>query len=1116
VPFAFWLIAKCEPRLLVELGTHFGVSYAAFCEAVLRLRLGTSCYAVDTWEGDPHAGVYGEEVYAEVKAFHDKRYASFSQLVRRTFNDACGDFADGSIDLLHIDGFHTYHAACRDFETWRPKLSSRAVVLLHDTNERQHDFGVWRLFEELRANTPTFEFLHSHGLGVLAIGQNAPEAVRRLCELEAGAEIETVRNRFFLLGARWVAEQEKLMLAAEASSHHEMIGQKASQARELREAVSQKDAQVRALEEAASQKDAQAHALQLAVSELETRIMALQVEKERVVAEFERLTLALDSQKAELERASDLGRQLAVLRARPGAAFIDLLTYGLLSYLSRQSPPLSGRMTARFARSAEKRDPKRSLGQAHVEIARKGALPKRRPSAILDAQKETILIVSHEASRTGAPILALNIIQHLSVRYNVIGLILGGGELADHFRRASALLFVADRIHMTDRELDAVISDIAAQHLLTFAIVNSVESRMALRALKVAGVPTVSLVHEFSSYTRPRTAFPDVLKLSTETVFSTKMTLENAVADFWVYPGPSIHVVAQGKCTVPTTRGASEASVEKVRLTRNLRPEGATRKFLVIGLGDIQLRKGVDLFIECATIIKNQSGGERFQFVWIGNGFDPENEVVYSVYLGDQMKRAGLGSQMKILRSTSQIELAYQSADLLLLSSRLDPLPNVAIDALMLGLPVVCFEKTTGIADFLSETGLGEPCVAQYLDTHDLARKVTALADSEDLRASVSERSRAAAASAFDMNAYVSKIEAIAVQAVGAEKRVKEEINTILASGKFRGDFFKPPEMESSPEEKLVENYLRRMASGLHIRKPMPGFQPTIYSWLHRREGKTNDDPLADFLRKGLPQGPWLQSVFQNGGASKSAPHAGLRAALHLHVFYPDQLAGIVERVKLNASAPDLFISVTSEDAAGRTREALSGYRGHIIDVQVTPNLGRDIGPLLTQFGTLLSASYDVIGHLHTKRSVLLENPSFAEAWSAFLLENLVGGKRGGAMLDLILASMASDPAIGIVFPDDPHVLSWTGNRNHAEALAARMNCGELPEQFNFPIGAMFWMRAAVLKRFVELDLAWGDYEPEPLPYDGTLIHAIERLFGVVPAAMGMTCAVTNVRGVTR
>jgi lipopolysaccharide biosynthesis protein len=235
-----------------------------------------------------------------------------------------------------------------------------------------------------------------------------------------------------------------------------------------------------------------------------------------------------------------------------------------------------------------------------------------------------------------------------------------------------------------------------------------------------------------------------------------------------------------------------------------------------------------------------------------------------------------------------------------------------------------------------------------------------------------------------------------------------------------------------------------------------------------------------------------------------------------LHIFYQDQLTDIVERLKLNATTPDLFVSVNSDDAAKEAHVALSGYHGRIVDLRVTPNLGRNIGPLLTQFGRSLCACYDIIGHLHTKKSVLQPSRRYAEAWNTFLLENLVGGERGGAMIDSILSSMTSDLTIGIVFPDDPHVLSWTSNRKFADKLAARMKCGELPEQFNFPIGAMFWMRSAVLSRFVELDLLWGDYAPEPLPGDGTMIHAIERLFGIVPTTMGMTCAVTNVRGVTR
>lgn len=212
VPFAHWLVGALQPQLLVELGTHNGVSYAAFCNAVARLDLATRCFAVDTWEGDPHAGIYGEAVYDGMRTFHDSRYGDFSTLMRCTFDEAVEHFADGSIDLLHIDGYHSYDAVRHDFETWRPKLSDCAVVLFHDIEVHRDDFGVWRFWREVAATYPHFEFRHSSGLGVLAVGTDAPPAIAALCAAADNPRLVTFRQRIALLGERWAADMREAEL----------------------------------------------------------------------------------------------------------------------------------------------------------------------------------------------------------------------------------------------------------------------------------------------------------------------------------------------------------------------------------------------------------------------------------------------------------------------------------------------------------------------------------------------------------------------------------------------------------------------------------------------------------------------------------------------------------------------------------------------------------------------------------------------------------------------------------------------------------------------------------------------------------------------------------------
>lgn len=198
VPFAFWIIEVVRPQRVVELGVHNGTSYFAFCQAVKKLNLTTTVYGVDSWQGDEHAGFYANDIYQKVSTYNDAHYNQFSTLIKSTFDETVNYFTDKSINLLHIDGFHTYEAVKHDFETWLPKLADNAIVILHDINVRERNFGVYKLWEELKTTYQHFQFDFGHGLGILCTGTTAVKELSLLFKEHTGNNYyHFLKNLFF-------------------------------------------------------------------------------------------------------------------------------------------------------------------------------------------------------------------------------------------------------------------------------------------------------------------------------------------------------------------------------------------------------------------------------------------------------------------------------------------------------------------------------------------------------------------------------------------------------------------------------------------------------------------------------------------------------------------------------------------------------------------------------------------------------------------------------------------------------------------------------------------------------------------------------------------------------
>ena len=200
--FAYDVVRNFKPDVLVELGSYKGTSSLAFMQGVKDSALSTDLYFVDCWEGEEQTGFYTEDVYTQFINLADKYFKNLKvHPLKMYFDEALKQFKDKSVDVLHIDGLHTYDAVKHDYDTWAPKVKDNGVILFHDI--KVPNFGVKDLWAEVKAANPDciyIEFEHNYGLGVMIKDSS-------LCKIFTPEKIKEIVDYYYEISSEYRLQQ---------------------------------------------------------------------------------------------------------------------------------------------------------------------------------------------------------------------------------------------------------------------------------------------------------------------------------------------------------------------------------------------------------------------------------------------------------------------------------------------------------------------------------------------------------------------------------------------------------------------------------------------------------------------------------------------------------------------------------------------------------------------------------------------------------------------------------------------------------------------------------------------------------------------------------------------
>lgn len=348
---------------------------------------------------------------------------------------------------------------------------------------------------------------------------------------------------------------------------------------------------------------------------------------------------------------------------------------------------------------------------------------RRASAAQGDASIPRLLFVSHEATRTGAPKIILNLLKYISEKTQVSceTVLHNSGHLFGEFQRYSTvhcLNMPREFSESLERRMTKLFHHKFAGPP-QLAICNSMESRFIAHELRRLGLPIVFLIHELPLSYKVED-FETVYRVSDRIVFPVQ-TVRDSVFAKAPFDPEKISVLPQGLLD-PAFGSMLQREECRRQICQELHlPPDA---FIVLGCGTLDLRKGIDHFAAIAReAVQSNQTPKPFHFVWVGDG--PRWMHSPHHYIEMDIGRTALSQQVQFIGERTKVDPYFVAADAFLLSSRVDPFPCVVHEAMAAGLPVVAFDQSGGAVEALQD---GAGMIVPYGDYRQAAAALVELA----------------------------------------------------------------------------------------------------------------------------------------------------------------------------------------------------------------------------------------------------------------------------------------------------------------------------------------------------------------------------------------------------